>query len=123
MYAIATEIGYNKMSKQEECNRCKNAGHPNQIIGFKKSNKISENGKVLWDLVNQDGSDHMHKQAGTLPKAPQNGNPVMIDATSLDTTSIVKSIETLTQSVNALVFALCAQTELQKVQARAMVSK
>lgn len=52
-----------------------------------------------------------------LPKTPQNGHLVIVDA------NVVKTLETLTQSINALVFALCSQTELQRVQARAMVTK
>lgn len=50
-------------------------------------------------------------------KTPQNGQD------RIDATSIVKTLEVLTNSVNALVFAICSETELQRVQARAMVSK
>lgn len=106
------------MSKTEECNKCASAGFPNEMIGFKKSNRInSATSKPFWDLINEDGSDHQHWD-----KTPQNGH-IVIDATSLESANIIKSIETLTQSVNALVFALCADTELQRIEARAMVSK
>jgi len=69
--------------------------------------------------VNQDGTDHIHKENGpdTPTKTPQNGQLL------IDGTSVVKAIETLTNSVNALVFAICSETELQRVQARAMISK
>jgi len=101
------------MSKQEECNKCKTAGFPNQLIGFKKSNRINPaSGKAFWDLINIDGSEHVHKD-----KTAQNGNPV------IDATTIVKPIETLTESVSALVFALCATTDEQRSLARGMVNK
>jgi len=108
------------MSKQEECNKCKTAGFPGQLINFRKSTRINPaTNKPFWDLINPDGSDHEHKQNGveTMGKTPQN------DQLVIDATRLVRTIETLTESVNALVFAVCADTELQRVQARAMVSK
>ncbi|MRN41577.1 MAG: hypothetical protein FIO02_11105 [Nitrosopumilales archaeon] len=57
------------MSKQEECIKCKTAGFPNQLIGFKKSTRINPiNGKPFWDLINPDNSEHEHKQNGTYLK-------------------------------------------------------
>ena len=53
------------MSKIEECIKCKNAGFPNQHIGFKKSTRLNPaSGKPFWDLINPDGSEHVHKVNG-----------------------------------------------------------
>ncbi len=47
--------------KMQECRRCKDAGFPNQLIGFEKIGEDPITGKVRWKLVNEDGKQHEHK--------------------------------------------------------------
>jgi hypothetical protein len=47
--------------KMQECNKCKAAGFPNQMIGFEKLGEDPITGKVKWKLVNEDGQQHEHK--------------------------------------------------------------
>jgi hypothetical protein len=47
--------------KMQECRRCKDAGFPNQLIGFEKVGEDPITGKVRWKLVNEDGQQHEHK--------------------------------------------------------------
>jgi hypothetical protein len=47
--------------KMQECNKCKAAGFPNQLIGFEKLGEDPITGKVKWKLVNEDGQQHEHK--------------------------------------------------------------
>ena len=44
-----------------QCNKCNSAGHPNQMIGFLKTDKRKADGRPFWDLINEDGSAHVHK--------------------------------------------------------------
>jgi hypothetical protein len=45
----------------QECRRCKDAGFPNQLIGFERIGEDTITGKVRWKLVNEDGQQHEHK--------------------------------------------------------------
>ena len=47
--------------KMQECRRCKEAGFPNQLIGFEKIGEDPSTGKIIWKLVNEDGRQHEHK--------------------------------------------------------------
>jgi hypothetical protein len=47
--------------KMQECNRCKKAGYPNQMIGFEKIGQDHSKGKINWRLVDENGADHRHK--------------------------------------------------------------
>ncbi|MFL6460912.1 MAG: hypothetical protein ACJ71J_08180 [Nitrososphaeraceae archaeon] len=47
--------------KMQECNKCKAAGFPNQMIGFEKIGEDPTTGKIIWKLVNEDGQQHEHK--------------------------------------------------------------
>jgi hypothetical protein len=37
----------------QECNRCKTAGYPNQLIGFEKTGQDAVAGKFTWRLVDE----------------------------------------------------------------------
>ena len=50
-----------------QCNKCNSAGHPNQMIGFLKTDKKKSDGRPFWDLVNADMSPHIHKTTVVLP--------------------------------------------------------
>jgi hypothetical protein len=52
--------------KMQECNKCKAAGFPNQLIGFEKIGEDPTTGKVRWKLVNEDGQQHEHKSNNQL---------------------------------------------------------
>jgi hypothetical protein len=47
--------------KMQECRRCKEAGFPNQLIGFEKVGEDPTSGKINWKLINEDGEDHRHR--------------------------------------------------------------
>ena len=47
--------------KMQECNRCKAAGFPNQLIGFEKVGEDPVTGKIIWKLINENGEQHKHK--------------------------------------------------------------
>src|SRR4051794_22003547 len=47
--------------KMQECNKCKAAGFPNQMIGFEKMGEDPITGKIIWKLVNENGQQHEHK--------------------------------------------------------------
>lgn len=50
-----------KQKKMQECNRCKTAGYPNQMIGFEKTGQDPVTGKNIWRLIDEDGTEHKHK--------------------------------------------------------------
>ena len=47
----------------QECNKCKNAGFPNQLITFERSAEPSPSGKTFWKLLDENGQAHIHKNA------------------------------------------------------------
>jgi hypothetical protein len=47
--------------KMQECNRCKAAGFPNQLIGFEKIGEDPVTGKINWKLIDENGEQHKHK--------------------------------------------------------------
>jgi hypothetical protein len=47
--------------KMQECNKCKAAGFPNQMIGFENIGEDPTTGKIIWKLVNENGQQHEHK--------------------------------------------------------------
>jgi hypothetical protein len=51
------------LKKMQECNKCKNAGFPNQMISFEKAGEVSLSGKTLWRLLDESGQTHIHKNA------------------------------------------------------------
>jgi hypothetical protein len=58
--------------KMQECNRCKAAGYPNQLIGFDKVGEDPETGKTRWKLIDENGIEHTHKFVQTsLPQQAQ----------------------------------------------------
>jgi hypothetical protein len=58
---IQAEASKPQINKMQECRRCKDAGFPNQLIGFEKIGEDPTTGKVRWKLVNEDGQQHEHK--------------------------------------------------------------
>jgi hypothetical protein len=69
--------------KMQECNRCKAAGYPNQLIGFDKVGDDPETGKTRWKLIDENGIEHTHKFVQTsLPQQAQvqignNNKPIL----------------------------------------------
>ncbi len=51
--------------KMQECNRCKAAGFPNQLIAFEKVGEDQATGKIKWKLVDENGNEHVHKGTST----------------------------------------------------------
>ena len=50
-----------QQKKMQECNRCKIAGYPNQMIGFEKTGQDPVTGKITWRLMDENGTEHKHK--------------------------------------------------------------
>lgn len=54
------------MSQPAICNKCKDAGFPDEKITFQK-NGIKPDGSIKWKPVNLDSTEHKHKtKASTL---------------------------------------------------------
>jgi predicted nucleic-acid-binding Zn-ribbon protein len=49
------------LKKMQECNKCRNAGFPEQMISFEKTGEDAYSGKVMWRLLDEDGQTHIHK--------------------------------------------------------------
>ena len=49
------------LKKMQECNKCRNAGFPEQMISFEKIGEDAYSGKVMWRLLDEDGQTHIHK--------------------------------------------------------------
>jgi hypothetical protein len=58
---IQAEASKPQTNKMQECNRCKAAGFPNQLIGFEKVGEDPITGKIRWKLVSENGQQHEHK--------------------------------------------------------------
>jgi hypothetical protein len=58
------------LQKMQECNKCRNAGFPNQMISFEKTGEDSYSGKVMWRLLDETGQTHDHK----IRPITENGN-------------------------------------------------
>ena len=50
-----------QQKKMQECNKCKAAGFPNQLIGFEKIGEDPVTGKISWKLIDENGEQHKHK--------------------------------------------------------------
>lgn len=50
--------------KMQECNRCKAAGYPGQLISFEKLGDDPVTGRVKWKLIGEEGNEHVHKSRG-----------------------------------------------------------
>ena len=50
-----------QQKKMQECNRCKAAGFPNQLIGFERIGEDFTTGKINWKLIDENGVEHKHK--------------------------------------------------------------
>lgn len=57
------------MSQPASCNKCKDAGFPDEKIRFEK-NGTKPDGSIKWKVVNTDGSAHVHKEAAK-PEQPK----------------------------------------------------
>jgi hypothetical protein len=56
-----------QQKKMQECNRCKAAGFPNQLIGFEKIGVGFATGKISWKLIDKNGVEQKHKFVQDLP--------------------------------------------------------
>ena len=50
-----------QQKKMQECNKCKAAGFPNQLIAFEKIGEDPVTGKIRWKLIDENGLEHKHK--------------------------------------------------------------
>ncbi|MCI0563706.1 MAG: hypothetical protein MN733_34970 [Nitrososphaera sp.] len=53
-------------NKMQECNRCKAAGYPGQLIAFEKLGEDPVTGKIKWKLLNEDGAEHTHRSGALI---------------------------------------------------------
>jgi hypothetical protein len=56
-----------QQKKMQECNRCKAAGFPNQLIGFEMIGEDITTGKISSKLIDENGVKHKHKFVQDLP--------------------------------------------------------
>jgi GTP:adenosylcobinamide-phosphate guanylyltransferase len=64
------------LKKMQECNKCRSAGFPNQMISFEKAGEDCYSGKVIWRLLDGGGQVHVHKNVGSIDSGSgsENGN-------------------------------------------------
>jgi len=62
------------LKKMQECNKCRSAGFPNQMISFEKAGEDSYSGKVIWRLLDAGRQVHFHKNVGPIGSGSENGN-------------------------------------------------
>jgi hypothetical protein len=70
---------FTPQKKMQECRRCKEAGFPNQLIGFAKVGEDPATGKINWKLIDEDGEDHRHRSnsyGSDYSKQQQNQRPI-----------------------------------------------
>lgn len=67
MSTIQTEAS--KPNKMQECNRCKAAGFPGQLISFEKIGVDPSTGRIRWKLIGENGLEHTHKGQQTIDGA------------------------------------------------------
>jgi hypothetical protein len=59
--SIHAEASKPQQKKMQECNKCKAAGFPNQLIAFEKIGEDPVTGKIRWKLIDENGLEHKHK--------------------------------------------------------------
>jgi hypothetical protein len=59
--SIQAEASKPQQKKMQECNKCKAAGFPNQLIAFEKIGEDPVTGKIRWKLIDESGLEHKHK--------------------------------------------------------------
>jgi hypothetical protein len=69
--------------KMQECNRCRAAGIPDQLIGFEKIGEDPITGKIRWKLIDEDGEEHKHK-------ANQNQKPIFKHRRVIDIATVTE---------------------------------
>ncbi len=90
---IQAEASKPQINKMQECRRCKDAGFPNQLIGFEKMGEDPITGKVRWKLVNEDGQQHEHKSNQNYDKPAFKGRRLIDIATVTDVQEAKKLLE------------------------------
>ena len=58
---IQADASKPQQKKMQECNRCKGAGYPGQMISFEKIGMDPVTGRIRWKLVDENGAEHAHK--------------------------------------------------------------
>ena len=76
------------LKKMQECNKCKNAGFPNQMISFEKAGEDNVSGKILWRLINENGEIHTHRYTEGLKS--ENVNPLFRRRKVVDISTVTK---------------------------------
>lgn len=79
-----------------ECNRCKAAGFPSQMIAFEKTTKTKPDGQPVWLLLNSDMSGHVHKTTQTEPTSTDVKEKHLIEVME----ELISAIKVLTVAVN-----------------------
>jgi hypothetical protein len=91
---IQAEASKPQTKKMQECRRCKEAGFPNQLIGFEKMGEDPLTGKIRWKLINGNGEEHKHKNDNQESSPlPQNEKPVVLKRRRVVDISAVTDIE------------------------------
>src|SRR5215212_8292495 len=59
--SIQAEASKPQQKKMQECNKCKAAAFPNQLIAFEKIGEDPVTGKIRWKLIDENCLEHKHK--------------------------------------------------------------
>ena len=94
----------------QECNRCKEAGFPGQMIQFQQ-NGTKPDGSKRWKLLVSSGNEHVHKTkvvtseiTPSKPKTPQSDIERMHEENMRANEQLVASICRLAAAVETLRF-------------------
>lgn len=82
-----------QQKKMQECNRCKVAGFPNQLIGFEKVGEDSTTGKISWKLVDENGVEHKHKFVQDLPTDKSSATTLFRRRRVVDVAAVTEVVE------------------------------
>jgi hypothetical protein len=82
-----------QQKKMQECNRCKVAGFPNQLIGFEKVGEDSTTGKISWKLVDENGVEHKHKFVQDLPTDKSSATTLSRRRRVVDVAAVTEVVE------------------------------
>ena len=73
-YVFFRDESYSIVPDVEQCNKCKSAGFPIQLIGFEKICEDLVTCKDIWKLLNEDSTEHKQRTQST-EQSYQNSSP------------------------------------------------
>ena len=90
MSTIQAEATKPQQKKMQECNRCKAAGYPSQMISFEKIGMDPATGRIRWKLVDESGAEHAHRTEASIQQTISRRKRIVDLATVTDTAEAKK---------------------------------